>query len=83
MKRVNTKPQTPLPCKDCGKMPKIVSVDTHFAQDDSYMTTNIQIRCSTTVCNYHRHFTPKATRREAVAAWNAANKVNGRKVATP
>jgi hypothetical protein len=75
MKRIDTKPRKPIPCRMCGELPVFRSVDVYFRKDDTLMTTNIETKCSNPKCDHeHRHFTPKATRREAIAAWNRSNK---------
>lgn len=78
MRKVLTRMPTPLPCKYCGSGPITRSVDIHFTKDMERVTTQIEIRCSNDQCDKahreHRHFTPKATRREAVFAWNKRNR---------
>lgn len=75
MKRIETKPQKPLLCRLCGAQPMTRSVDVHFKKDGNLITSHIETRCSNPLCDHeHRHFTPKATRREAIAAWNRSNR---------
>ncbi len=62
-------------CRFCGSPPHIRSVDVHFAKSDDYLFSEIQIECSNPDCSKeHRHFGRKATRREAVTAWNSRNR---------
>ena len=66
----------PLPCRFCGSQPKMRSVDICFVKDGTYITTQIEIECSNTDCDKeHRHFRPRATRREALNAWNKRNEI--------
>ncbi len=67
---VRLKKQQPLPCKRCGSLPTIRRVDVHFAKDNSYLFTEVQIRCPSKACHTHGHYSPRATEREAIAAWN-------------
>lgn len=71
--KIKTAKVSPVPCKRCGELPQIKSVDVHFRMDDVLITTNIEIRCPTPACNAHAHYTPRATRREAILSWNSRN----------
>jgi hypothetical protein len=63
-----------LPCKLCGHEPHLRSRDVHFRPTDDYLFSEIQIECSNPECSKeHRHFAPRATRREAIMAWNGRN----------
>lgn len=75
MKKINTKKVEPLPCRLCGSLPRLRSVDVHTKFSDDYLFTEIQIECSNPDCDKeHRHFLPRPTRREAITNWNARNK---------
>jgi hypothetical protein len=72
--KVQTKKPDPIPCRLCGWPPRLRSVDIHFKPSDDYLFTKIQIECSNPDCSKeHRHFLPRATRREAILAWNDSN----------
>ena len=74
MTKVQTKRQVPLPCRLCGAPPRLRRVDVHFRPSDDFLFTETQVKCSNPKCDKeHRHFAPRATRREAIVAWNARN----------
>lgn len=75
MRNTKTKKIAPIPCRLCGSLPRLRSADVHFRPTDDYLFTEIQIECSNSECDKeHRHFSPRATRREAIAAWNVRNR---------
>lgn len=60
----------PLPCKFCGSLPVTSS-------RIGFLGRRIHIECSNNECNKehqeYRHFTPRATEREALNSWNQTN----------
>lgn len=74
MKYLSLKKVQPIPCRLCGSQPRLCSVDVHFKKSDDYLFTKIKIECSNPECDKgHRHFSPRATRREAIENWNNSN----------
>jgi hypothetical protein len=72
--KLHAKPN-PLPCRFCGSLPHLRSRDVHFRPSDDYLFTEIEIECSNPDCSKeHRHFSARATRREALLAWNKRNR---------
>jgi hypothetical protein len=70
--RRSLKPPVLRPCRFCGAMPQFRSVDIYFRPSGDYISTQIEFECSNVKCSKeHRHFRPRATKREAMLAWNA------------
>lgn len=74
MKPVVTKTPKVIPCRDCGATPLFRIVEYYLALDGTWLSRAHEVKCPTAKCNQHKHFRPRATKREAAMAWNRSNK---------